>query len=636
MPVGGRLIYFYRRWRELTSDLFLLSAVRGYEIEFDHSKGVPSRNKPLYGYKKSPSEMNQITKEILALQAKNVIEPCSFEEGEFLSNIFTRPKKDGGTRMILDLSELNQSLNVQHFKMDNIHTAKHLITPHCYLASIDLQDAYYSIPVDPHSRKYLRFMWQGERWQFAALPNGLSTAPRLFTKLLKPVFAELRQAGHTVIGYLDDTIIIGETKEKLKESVSATTKILSELGFLIHTKKSVLIPTRELVFLGFLLNTESMTVRLPQAKAQEVKDICCELMGTFLPSIRMVAQVIGKVIATFPAVEYGPLYYRSMERDKIAALRQNRGHFDRKMKLSLEAKEELKWWMNNVSMASSPIVRKKPDLELHTDASGLGWGATDLQKQTGGRWNEFEAERARNNEINFLETLAAGLGIKSFCMNKRNVHVMVRIDNTTAVAYLNHMGGCKSAMCDKMTREIWQWCISRNIWLTAAHVPGRLNSIADERSRKFNDRTEWKLNRQAFDRIVSHFGVPEIDLFASRLNAQVEKYVTWHPDPGAFAVDAFTLDWKPFAFYAFPPFCMIPKCLQKIREDKARGLLLVPNWPTQAWFPQLVSMMEGEPLFIQRQEDLLLLPVLNTTHPLNANIDLLCCRLCGNTLRIGD
>lgn len=610
--------------------------MRGYEIEFDYSKGVPSRNKPLYGYKKSPLEINQITKEILALQAKNVIEPCSFEEGEFLSNIFTRPKKDGGTRMILDLSELNQSLNVQHFKMDNIHTAKHLISPHCYLASIDLQDAYYSIPVDPNSRKYLRFMWQGERWQFAALPNGLSTAPRLFTKLLKPVFAELRKAGHTVIGYLDDTIIIGETKEKLKESVSATTKILSELGFLIHTKKSVLIPTRELTFLGFILNTESMIVKLPQTKAQEVKDICRELMGTYLPSIRMVARVIGKVIATFPAVEYGPLYYRSMERDKIAALRQNRGHFDRKMKLSLEAKEELKWWINNVSMASSPIVRKKPDLELHTDASGLGWGATDLQKQTGGRWNEFEAERARNNEINYLETLAAGLGIKSFCMNKRNVHVMVRIDNTTAVAYLNHMGGCKSTMCDKMSRDIWQWCISRNIWVSAAHVPGRLNTIADERSRKFNDRTEWKLNRQVFDRIVSHFGVPEIDLFASRLNAQVEKYVTWHPDPGAFAVDAFTLDWKPFAFYAFPPFCMIPKCLQKIREDKARGLLLVPNWPTQAWFPQLVSMMEGEPLFIQRQEDLLLLPVLNTTHPLNANIDLLCCRLCGNTLRIGD
>ena len=82
-------------------------------------------------------------------------------------------------------------------------------------------------------------------------------------------------------------------------------------------------------------------------------------MGTFLPSIRMVERVIGKVIATFPAVEYGPLYYISMERDNIAALRENRGHFDRKMKLSLEAKEELKWWMNNVSMASSPIVRKK-------------------------------------------------------------------------------------------------------------------------------------------------------------------------------------------------------------------------------------------------------------------------------------
>ena len=77
------------------------------------------------------------------------------------------------------------------------------------MASIDLKDAYYSAPIRPDRRKLLRFVWENKVFEYNALPNGLAMAPRLFTKLLKQVFACLRSAGHISRAFLDDSLLIG-------------------------------------------------------------------------------------------------------------------------------------------------------------------------------------------------------------------------------------------------------------------------------------------------------------------------------------------------------------------------------------------------------------------------------------------
>ena len=279
--------------------------------------------------------------------------------------------------------------------------------------------------------------------------------------------------------------------------------------------------------------------------------------------------------------------------------------------------------------AQSPIRRNNATFEIRTDASGIGWGATNMITHTGGRWNEQELSKAKNNGINYLETLAAFLGLKSLCSDMNNCHILLRSDNTTAVAYINAMGGTKSLDCNTMARTIWSWCIERDIWITAAYLPGKHNVEADERSRKFNDRTEWMLDKREFEQLIAHFGRPEIDLFASRLNTQLDRYVSWFPDPYAESVDAFTLDWSKYEFYAFPPFCLVSRCLQKIKADKAEGLFIAPNWPTQSWYPRLQTLMKGDPIILKRHINLLTQPISNTPHPLHERLDLLCCRLSG-------
>ena len=94
--------------------------------------------------------------------------------------------------------------------------------------------------------------------------------------------------------------------------------------------------------------------------------------------------------------------------------------------------------------------------------------------------------------------------------------------------------------------------------------------------------TEWALNQRVYCDAIANLGVkPTIDPFASRLNYKVRPFVAYQPGPTAFAIDAFTLLWESYLFYAFPPFSLIALALQKIQEKEATGLILVPKWPTQ-------------------------------------------------------
>lgn len=119
------------------------------------------------------------------------------------------------------------------------------------------------------------------------------------------------------------------------------------------------------------------------------------------------------------------------------------------------------------------------------------------------------------------------------------------------------MGGSRSDVCNKVAHKIWIWCNEKGMWLTVSHIAGKLNIQADLMSRKFNDDTEWKLDSYIFTQVVKVTGMPNVVLFATRLNYQIKAYVSWHPDPESCAVEAFTLEWKDTFCYTFPPFSLI-------------------------------------------------------------------------------
>ena len=155
-------------------------------------------------------EQLAVEQEIKELLAKGVIVQSTHEQDEFISPIFLRPKPDGSYRMILNLRGLNEYVEYRHFKMDSIWNAIRLMKPYCYMASVDLKDAYYSVGICSEHQKYLNFSWNGTLYKFTCFPNGLALAPRKFTKLLKPVYSSLRKKGHISSPYIDDSILMGD------------------------------------------------------------------------------------------------------------------------------------------------------------------------------------------------------------------------------------------------------------------------------------------------------------------------------------------------------------------------------------------------------------------------------------------
>ena len=120
---------------------------------------------------------------------------------------------------------------------------------------------------------------------------------------------------------------------------------------------------------------------------------------------------------------------------------------------------------------------------------------------------------------------------------------------------------------------------------------GIQNTEVDLESRKNEVHTEWKLRENIFSNICSQLNTSsKIDLSTTRLNTQLSTFVSYRPDPKCIAVNAFLLDWSNLDFYAFPPFVCLNRVLQKIYQDKAKGIVIAPNWPSQPFYPRLIAM----------------------------------------------
>lgn len=625
---AGQIAKHLASWRTITSDSEVLESVSGQHIEFS---SLPVSTCSFSKTVAKPGEFNTFESEICKLLKKGVIVPSVNEKIQFVSPIFLRLKKDGTFRLILNLKDFNKHVEYHHFKMDSIRTVIGLMTQNCYMASVDLKDAYYSVPIASSDQKFLKFEWNSTIYQYTCFPNGLAFCPRKFTKLLKPVYASLRQLGHVSSPYIDDSWLMGRDYFTCVQNVIETVKLFNELGFVVHPNKSVLIPTQIIEFLGFILNSITMRVYLNSQKVNKLLTEAKTLLRCVNPVIRDVARVIGILISSFPGVQHGPLHFRCLEMNKITALKVNNGDFDAHMSLSDEAKSELQWWISSVDTAYCCISRGNADIIISSDASKTGWGGMVNGVPTGGFWTEAETAK----HINYLEMLAVFLNLKSFQSLLDDKHVKVLVDNTTVKSILSNMGTCHSPQLNNLAVDIWNWCITRKIWLSVAHIAGKDNSAADIESRKEHHSIEWCLNKIIFQNICQQLDVmPNIDLFASRINFQVKPYVSFRPDPGSYAVDAFLISWSDYLFYAFPPFSLITKVLQKILLDKATGILVVPKWSTQPWWPRLMEMLIQPPLLLPQSKSVLFLPnKLEKVHPLYPKLQLLACHLSGNYLK---
>ena len=577
-------------------------------------------------YRYNKKDIKLIESEISKMLEQNIIKEVEYHPSLYLSPIFLREKKSGGYRLILNLKNLNQFVPYEHFKMEMFENLLTLIRPGDWMTSIDLKNAYYCVPIHEDDQIYFSFEFQNKYYSYTCMPNGWACAPRLFTKLMKPIFNYLRSRGFTSSYFIDDSLQLGRTRHECKCNYDENLSLLQFLGWYINFDKSISNPTQNILHMGFYINTVDMIVYLPEEKKDKIVKFCSDLRNSKKKTIRFVARVIGILVSTFSAVEYGRMHYRNLEKCKIAALKESQGRYDAVMSITKPMKEELDWWIDNINDQCRKIIKPKPEFIIQTDSSKLGWGCVIDEEIFNGRWTEQE----RNQHINILEMKAILFGLKA-CLHKvKNKHLKILSDSTTAVTYINNMGGLNSLECNDLAIEIWNLAVANNIWLSSEFIPGSENQ-ADEPSRKFHDDLEWMLCPSIFRKICKQFVTPNIDLFASRLNQQLKNYCSWQRDPFALHINAFSISWNTYkCSYLFPPFCIISRCLQKIQDEEAQAIIVAPLWPNQIWFPNLLKLLIADPVILPDVTQILSLPHSNSVHPLGKKLRLIACHISGD------
>lgn len=618
---AGRLKFFTEKWKEITNDPFIVNCVTGYKIPFcDSPCQMSVQMAPSLTTEEEVRTQKAITK-LMQIGAVVCTKPC---KNQFLSSYFLRQKPSGEDRFILNLKKLNKFISTSHFKIEDMKTVLRLISKNYFMGVIDLIDAYLMVPVAVKHRKFLRFNFNNEIYEFQCLPFGLCTAPFTFTKLLKPVIEKLRKLGILTVIYLDDILILARSQEECRKNIQITRSLLESLGFLVSESKSQLTPSQRCTFLGFILDSKKFRVELPDKKRVSIYQFVLRFLKDKKCTIKELAQFIGMLVAACPAIKYGWLYTKRLEREKFLSLEKSNNNYKAKITLSNLVQSDLEWWAENIKKSCNPIRENNYRKEVFTDASLTGWGAFCEGKKACGLWNADE----RNLHINSLELMAAFMGLKCFVKNDKNCEILLRMDNTTSIAYVNRMGSIQHPRLSQIARQIWNWCEERGLWLHATYLPSKENKEADEGSRSLPKETEWELAPWAFSKINQTFGPFDVDLFASRANAKCENYVSWHRDPDSMQIDAFTMNWKYYHFYAFPPFSVILQTLKKIQTDEAEGVVVVPLWPTQPWYPLFTSLIVSEKILFKPQLTLLSSPH-RKTHPLCHNLSLVAACLSG-------
>jgi len=544
-----------------------------------------------------------ILEEIETLLGKGAITQLRhpLNHGGFYSTLFLVPKKGGQMRPVINLKRLNEWVIPQHFKMEGMGTLKELLRVEDWMVKVDLKDAYFTIPIHLDHQPYLRFTVGQEHYQFTCLPFGLSCAPWAFTKVMKPVAIFLRSMGVRMVVYIDDILLMADTAAQVKTHLEALMFLLTSLGFVINMPKSVTIPTQQIEFLGMKVDSVSLQLSLPGEKLHHIRMEVSQHLQKSQVTARQVAQLIGKLHAASQAVLPAPLFYRSLQGDLQRALSHSNQNYNTMLSLSPQAREELAWWQEKLSQWNGKtLLFRQQTMIITSDASLQGWGAVCNGTRTGGPWGQLE----QGMHINCLELLAATLAVKTFLKDCTGTSVLLQLDNQTAVAYINNMGGTVSPKLTDLAKDLWMWALSRDFTLTAEHIPGVVNVEADAESRSMKDRTDWKLHPKLFQEINQKWGPLEVDLFASRLTAQLPRYYSWRPDPLAEATDALNQQWATFKGYANPPWCLVGRVLSQARRQQAQVILVAPVWKGQPWYPVLLGMLWDFPRQLPRTVDL--------------------------------
>ena len=335
--------------------------------------------------------------------AKGALEIARDPGPGFYSRFFLVEKASGGWRPVIDLSHLNEFVQLTPFKMETVASVLLSVREGDFLASLDLKDAYFQIPIHRSSRKLLRFTSEGTVYQFQALCFGLSTAPQVFTRVFAVVSAWAHSHGIRLLRYLDDWLVFSSSEREAKQAVQSLFSLCHTLGIVINEKKSDLTPSQTAKYLGMAIDTEAGKVFPSLARVEKFLTVAESFCAMDAPPAQLWQVILGHLASLERLVPHGRLRMRTLQWHLKAHWSTESDPPLLPVPLPREVRRDLSWWMvRDHLLTGVRFGTPAPDLHLYSDASCSGWVAHLLDQHVSGVWSDQE----KLLHINLLEIKA--------------------------------------------------------------------------------------------------------------------------------------------------------------------------------------------------------------------------------------
>ena len=343
---GARLQSYWKVWESFkVHPRVVLVLKQGYCLPFKQNPPL-ARFSTIKSCYATPVKQKALLEVVQQMVQKRAVVPVQNKNSlGFYSRLFLVPKPENKWRPVIDLSVVNTFLHVPTFKMETAEVIRASLQAGEWVASIDLTDAYFHVPIHQKFQKYLRFHVQGQAYQFRALPFGIATAPLEFTRVVKEVkFIALSQ-GVRIHQYLDDWLVRAKDPDSCARDVQKLINLVGKLGWIVNFKKSELNPTQDLEFLGYRFNLREGLVYPNQKKLDKLKILAVSILQGHTTTPRKLMSLIGVMASMEKTVPSGRIHMRPFQ----WFLKTN-WHFpqslDKIFPISQLIKDHLAWWMD--------------------------------------------------------------------------------------------------------------------------------------------------------------------------------------------------------------------------------------------------------------------------------------------------
>ena len=411
-------------------------------------------------------------------------------QGVHISRFGVIPKSQPGKwRLITDLSHppggsVNDGIekrlcSLQYVTVEMIAQQAVRLGRGALVAKLDVKSAYRLIPVHPHDRPLLGVRWKDQMYVDKMLPFGLRSAPKIFTAVADALEWCIRRRGvQHVEHYLDDFATYGPPQStECQQNVDIIKSVCDELGVPLAEDK-LEGPTTKLTLLGIEIDTVSATLRLPEAKLNKLQREVAEWAQKRSCTRKELESFIGTLQFACRVIPAG----RSFLRHMIASLSQAKAPHHH-IRLNRHFRGDLAWWAafarqwNGVALL--PEIKEAPPVCLATDASG-GWGCGGW---SGSHWFQLQWPRElMEKSIAIKELVPIVIAVAIWGQKWARRRVLCHCDNAAVVAVVKSRYSKEPGLMH-MLRCIFFMEAHFACMLSATHVPGAMNTRADELSR---------------------------------------------------------------------------------------------------------------------------------------------------------